>query len=247
MPQPDHSKHKTIYSRKTSLPYPCQQEGLNHPSRKFGVRRPEIIKHGFLQTNLVGLPIRPVTVLEKETGLVVSVLPVPSRKSRLGGSGGDGDALAVALGGCCCGVGEMTKEAPSINLGPGMTLVPRVPVDILARSDGGRNGDNPRIVVGDHVVRSPVTRRGAAVNEASLVDLVEEQLGLVHCGAVVAARGQVVQHGSVVGFRPLRPLKFDRVSGRDLDICSAWSCSLVADDVGTGIVADEAAVLVFRD
>jgi hypothetical protein len=69
---------------------------------------------------------------------------------------------------------------------------------ILARGNAGRNSDNPRVVVGNHVIRSPMTWSSITVDKTGFVNLVEEQLGLVNRGAVVATGGKVVHHWSLV-------------------------------------------------
>lgn len=119
--------------------------------------------------------------------------------------------------------------------------------DVLARGDAGGDGDDPRVVVGDHVVGCPCAGRVGAVNETGLVDLVELELALVDGGAVVTAGSKVVDHRTAVGLGPIAPLEFQGVSGCHAHVYAAWGCSLVADDVRGVVVADEAIVLVLGD
>jgi len=118
--------------------------------------------------------------------------------------------------------------------------------DVFAWCDARRDCDDPGVVVGDHLVRCPGARWAAAVNETGFVNLVELELGLVDGSAVVAAGGKVVQHRAMMGLGPDSPLELNSVSSSNGHVGAARGRSLVADDVGRGVVADEAVVNVFR-
>lgn len=78
--------------------------------------------------------------------------------------------------------------------------------NILARSDVGRDGHAPRVVVGNHIVRGPQTGAVGTIDEPALVNLVEKEIGLVDSGAVISACGEEIHDGTMVRLGPVGPL-----------------------------------------
>lgn len=123
----------------------------------------------------------------------------------------------------CSGARDLEVDALRVVLGAadlvgGVQRDRLVAQDVFAWSDARRDRHGPRASGADHVVRCPVARGRAAVDEAGLVDLGELQLALVDAGAIAAAGGQVVHHRAVVGFGPVGPFQLDASSGRHGDI-----------------------------
>lgn len=87
--------------------------------------------------------------------------------------------------------------------------------NIVAVRNSLGHGERVGVVVLNHVVTGPGTRRVAAIDQTLLVDLEELEAGLVDLGAVAVAGGQVVEDGAVVGLGPLGPLHFDLGAGLD--------------------------------
>jgi hypothetical protein len=119
--------------------------------------------------------------------------------------------------------------------------------DVLPRSDVRWHLDGPGVVVGNHVIRSPVARGRITTDETSLGDLDELQRLLVNGGAIITARSKVVNHWPMVAFWPFRPLELELATSSDLDIGLTRSSATVADDVWAIEVRDEPAVLDLRN
>lgn len=81
--------------------------------------------------------------------------------------------------------------------------------NILSRSDVGRNRHTPRVVVGNHIVRGPQAGIVATIDEPSLVNLVEEEIGLVYSGAVISTCGEEIHDGTMVRLGPFGPLEIN--------------------------------------
>ena len=74
--------------------------------------------------------------------------------------------------------------------------------DIFAWCDAGRDRGDPGVVVCDHFVGRPLLRGGCGIDETCFVDLGELELGLLYCGAVVTAGGEVVEYWTFVRLWP---------------------------------------------
>lgn len=151
--------------------------------------------------------------------------------------------------GVAAGTGDFQVEALRICLGPthlmGSVKSNRVVAkDVFSGRDTGWDGHTPRVVIGDHVIGCPVARRRASVDEAGLVNLGKSQARLVNCRAIITTRGEEIENGAVMRFRPFGPLQVESRPGRDRDICTAGRGLLVADDIRRGVVADESIVKV---
>jgi len=110
--------------------------------------------------------------------------------------------------------------------------------DVLAGSERLRNGDRPLAVSSDELVGSPLARSGAAIDQASLVNLEELKRLLVNGGAVVtSALGEVVDDGTVVRLGPgvSAPLDLNLAAGGDRGGDLASLGLAVADDVARGV------------
>lgn len=108
--------------------------------------------------------------------------------------------------------------------------------NVVPISHGLRDRERVRVVVLDHVVAGPGTRRVAAIDETLGVDLEEFQTGLVGLGAVAIAGGQVVEDRAMVALGPRSPLQFDLGTGFHVGCQGARLALLVADDVGGLVV-----------
>lgn len=108
--------------------------------------------------------------------------------------------------------------------------------NVVSVGNGLGHGERVGVVVLDHVVTGPGTRRVAAIDETLCVDLEELQVGLVDLGAVAIAGGQVVEDGAVVTLRPFRPLHFDLGTGLHGSSQSTGLCVFVADNIGALVV-----------
>lgn len=99
--------------------------------------------------------------------------------------------------------------------------------DVCASLERLGHGNGPRVVVVDHLLRSPFL---GAVVDASLVDLGPEELGLVDGGGGAAVGRDVGEHGAkAVG--PGGPLEFDSAAGADSTSDAPWGRVYVAVDV----------------
>ena len=146
----------------------------------------------------------------------------------VGATAGDGDvqALGVVLGTV---LGTSTVESDGL-----------VAEDVVAGGEGGRDGDGPGVVVGNHLVGSP------AVGVASLVNLDPLESRLVGISAVGSALGNVGDHGTDVAGGPVGPLEVDLSAGLDGGRGGGCLGVLVADDVSlaVGVGGNEAVVEV---
>lgn len=141
-------------------------------------------------------------------------------------SDGNVQALGVVLGTV---LGTSTVESDGL-----------VAEDVVAGGEGGRDGDGPGVVVGNHLVGSP------AVGVASLVDLDPLESRLVGVSAVGSALGNVGDHGTDVAGGPVGPLEVDLSAGLDGGRGGGCLGVLVADDVSltVGVGGNEAVVEV---
>lgn len=146
----------------------------------------------------------------------------------VGATAGDGDvqALGVVLGTV---LGTSTVESDGL-----------VAEDVVAGGEGGRDGDGPGVVVGNHLVGRP------AVGVASLVNLDPLESRLVGISAVGSALGNVGDHGTDVAGGPVGPLEVDLSAGLDGGRGGGCLGVLVADDVSlaVGVGGNEAVVEV---
>jgi hypothetical protein len=99
-----------------------------------------------------------------------------------------------------------------------------------------RNRHDPRVVIRNEIVGAPGSWRGTAV-QTDLVDFGELEGGFVDGAAVVVgARGEIVEHGAFVAWRPGVPEELHGLAGDDGDVGFAGFAGFVADYVG-GLVA----------
>ncbi|GJC98596.1 hypothetical protein ColKHC_07422 [Colletotrichum higginsianum] len=150
------------------------------------------------------------------------------------GRGVEGSTLGTG-GELRAGAGNLDVEALGVVLGAvllagGVESNDLVAPDVLAGLQGGGDGDLPGEVLGDELVGSP-----AAAGETSLLDLEELERGLVDGGAVVTARGEVVDDGALVGLGPGVPEDLELVTGGNLGGQGSVLGVAVADDVGTSV------------
>jgi hypothetical protein len=88
--------------------------------------------------------------------------------------------------------------------------------NVLARSERLGDGDRPLAIGSNELVGSPLARSGAAIDQASLVNLEELEGLLVDGGAVItSALGEVVDDGTVVRLGPGVPLELDLATSGD--------------------------------
>ena len=88
--------------------------------------------------------------------------------------------------------------------------------NIIACSDVGWDDRSPAVVIGDHLIRGPVSvRHRGGVYEASSRDLRPEKLCLVYCLAGSIAVCQILDDWTFVGSWPRCPLKLDLASSFD--------------------------------
>ena len=99
--------------------------------------------------------------------------------------------------------------------------------DVTAGLERLRHGDGPRVVVVDHILRSPDL---SVVVDAGLVDLGPEELGLVDGGGRATVGRYVGEHGAQA-MGPGGPLELDSAAGADGASDAAWGRVLVAVDV----------------
>jgi len=119
--------------------------------------------------------------------------------------------------------------------------------DVEAWLDVLGDGDQPRIVLGDKLIGSPLAGSLGAVNQTGLGNLEELELGLVdRLAAGAAAASEVVDDRAVVRLGPGVPLDVDRVTGLDDRVTLGVRGRFVADDIGVRVVlgAHEAVVSV---
>lgn len=99
--------------------------------------------------------------------------------------------------------------------------------DVRAGLESLGHGDGPRVVVVNHLLRSPDL---GVVVDAGLVDLGPQQLGLVDGRGRTAVGRDVGQHGAQP-MRPRRPLKLDCAARADCSGNAAWGGVYVAVDI----------------
>lgn len=116
--------------------------------------------------------------------------------------------------------------------------------DVVAGLDVGRDLHHPCEAVRDQDIRTPVSGRGAIVEETDFIDLEELKRFFVDSLAGVAARSEIVDHGPFVRIGPSVPGYGDAVASLDLGVTSSVCGILVADDIGASeaVRLDEAVV-----
>ena len=80
-----------------------------------------------------------------------------------------------------------------------------MPENIRPASNTRWDGDDPRVVIRDQVVRGPSTGSRGVGNETLFVDLKELEAGFVDGGASTVAGCQVINDRSFVRGRPCVP------------------------------------------
>lgn len=103
--------------------------------------------------------------------------------------------------------------------------------DVVAGGKGGRNLDQPTVVVGDQLVIAPGSRNGSVIHESDAINLEELQCRLVNGFAGVTTVCEIVNDWAMMCVGPSRPLEIDLVSCRYHSMTLGIGCVKVTDNI----------------
>jgi hypothetical protein len=108
--------------------------------------------------------------------------------------------------------------------------------NVVAGGKGGRNLNQPAVIVGNQLIITPDSRDSSVIHETYAINFEELQCRFVNGFARVTTVGEIVNDWAMVRVGPRRPLEIDLVSGRYHGMTLGIGCIKVADDIRCSVV-----------